>query len=411
MKHAYKLHLIGVMVLAFCVSCGQTVKETVIPVIPETAGGQFKQVVIVPLADHTKASSLKDHCRRNTLVLEAMQDAFYKAGFVSAAEEDVVQYLLDRGVIQAPKNNSGVYRTADLEQELVGSWSDEMKEELQEVIFDDLTARTGSNEEQAPIALSRKIVADLGDNFGADYVVRGRIIEYNAEQKDSFNPLRTGLIPFVFKSGQRTVFGVAESDGYEKIDTELLESYDRMQALGWGAVGFVAGLIGEKEGRVRGATVQLRLLVQDSRTGQVLWLNRAEACTTPTSAFAAQSPDMLFAKAIEKAVNSLVADFASAHKSGRMARPQRKVESAAAPVPAEVSQAMPYDQDKRYSNEAEESAQQARDAAEQAIKAAGESERFSHQAEAAATDAKESVKKASEATKKSEKIFEKIITK
>jgi hypothetical protein len=415
MKRKLRLHLIGIVILVFCVSCGQSVKETVKPVTPGTASDQFKRVVIVPFADHTPASSLQDHCRRNVLVLEALQDALFQAGFISAAEEDVVEYLMNQGVIQAPQGSAS-YRTAAVERELQEGWSGEMKEELEEVIYQEIT--TGSSEgKQKPIALNTQILKEMGNAFGADYIVRGRIIEFGADQKDSFNPLRTGLVPFVFKSGQRTVFGVAESEGYENIDMEAIEEYDRMRAMLWGAGGFLTGLIGEKQGRVRGATVQIRVLVQDARTGEVIWLNRAEACAAPSSAFAEQAPDLLIAKAIDKAVNSLVGDFVSAYNTGRVAKTAKRVSAPESETASKVDTLMvdaAAEKAERSAQEAKESALQAEDAAAEAraaAKEAGEAKVFAQQAEDSAAEAKNAVKKASEATSKSEKIFEKIIAK
>jgi len=417
MKHQFKLHLMGILILVFCVSCGQSVKETVKPVTPGAAGDQFKRVVIVPFADHTPASSLQDHCRRNVLVLESLQDAFYRAGFISAAEEDVVKYLMGRGVIQASNPDSAAYRTASLEQELRENWSNEMKEELEEVIYHQMTSGSSGNQTQSPIALSSQILKDMGNAFGADYIVRGRIIEFRSDQVDSFNPIRTGIIPFVFKSGQRTIFGMAESEGYEKVDMDAIEDYDRLRNLFWGAGRFLTGLIGEKQGQVPGATVQLRVLVQDVETGDVLWLNRAEACAIPRTAFADPDAVQLFAKSIDQAANSLVNDFASALASGSIAvtrkklaatdtEAESKIEDFAAEIAAEKAE--------RSALEAKESAQEAKDAAADAKTAAqeaGEAKVFAKQAEDSAAEAKDAVKKASEATKKSEKIFEKIIAK
>jgi hypothetical protein len=380
MKHEYKLHLIGILILAFCVSCGQNVKETVKPKPTGATSGQFKRVVIVPFADYTPASaasSLEDYGRRNVLVLEALQDALYQRGFISAAEEDVVKYLMDRGVIQDVGSGSAPYATAGLDQELKESWSNEMKEEIQNVIIQNMNATSGGGQELTLVALDRQVLNDMGDTFGADYIVRGRIIEFGVDQKDSFNPVRTGLIPFVFKSGQRTILGVAESEGYEKIDPELLEDFDRGRAFGWGAGGFVTGLFGEKQGRVRGATVQVRVLVQDASTGAIVWLNRAEVCTTPASVFAEPEQGTLLARSIEEAVNSLMNDFVSAYNSGRLAGPQRGA------------------------GQAVDGADDAGNATDEAKIAAEEAKKAARQAEAAAA----------EANQRSERIFKKTLEK
>jgi hypothetical protein len=416
MKHKLRLHLVGILILVFCVSCGQSVTETIKPVVP-AASGQFMRVVIVPFADHTPASSLSDHCRRNTLVLEYLQDALYQAGFISAPEEDVVQYLVDRGVIHAASGNLDSSGTAHLEKELAAEWSDQMKAELEDVI-DETRKQERGNRKQKSIALDRKTLTNLGNAFRADYIVRGRIVEYNPDQIDSFNPLRTGLIPFVFKSTQRATLGMAESEMYDYVDMESIETYGKARHMLWGAGGFLTGLIGDKQGRVPGATVQIRALVQDARTGDVVWLNRAEACSLPRSAFSDPATDRLFAMAIDTAVNSLVDDFANAYASGRIATNTRV--SAVSEESAEGSEIEAFvvevaaEKAKRSAKEAKESAEQAKEAA---LKA-GEAKEFAQNAEAAAAeaqkasgDAKDAVKRASEASVKSEKIFKKIIAK
>ena len=37
MNREFKLHLMGILILVFCVSCGQSVKETIKPVVPGAA--------------------------------------------------------------------------------------------------------------------------------------------------------------------------------------------------------------------------------------------------------------------------------------------------------------------------------------------------------------------------------------
>jgi hypothetical protein len=292
-----------------------------------------------------------------------------------------------------------------------------MKEEIEEVIYGDMISGAGRSQTQKQIALDGQTLKDLGNVFGADYIVRGRIVEYRSDHQDSVNPIRTGIIPFVFKSGQRTIFGVAESEEYENIDMDAIEDYDRFRHFLWGAGRFLTGLIGEKQGQVPGATVQLRVFVQDARTGEVVWLNRAEACAMPRSAFADPDVVLLFAKSIDKAVNSLVSDFSAAIASGRIARTEKRVAASGAEPESEVdSFEVEVAAEKAESSalDAKASAQQAEDAATEAKAAAqeaGEAKVFAKQAKDSAAEAKDAVKRASEATSKSEKIFEKIIAK
>ncbi len=423
MKRELRLHLMGILILVFCVSCGHSVEETIEPAVTGAASGQFMRVAIVPFADHTANSSLSDHFRRNTLVLEALQDALYGAGFISSAEEDVMKYLIDRGVIRTTYGGAAHSGTTSLEEEMSWSWSGQMKEEIGDEISS-ANQQSGGKKGQESIALDRKTLKDLGNTFGADYIVRGRIVEYRTDQIDSFNPLRTGIIPIVFKSGQRASLGMAESEMYEYFDKDDVVDYDLMRNFFWGAGGFLTGLIGEKQGRVPGATVQIRVLVQDAKTGDVVWLNRAEACSLPRSAFSDPNTELLFSKAIDRAVNSLVDDFASAFASGRIAK------SANTPSGSEEEQGSDIDsfvmeiaseKAEKSAKEAAESAKEAKEAAGQAITAAseakeyalqaGEAEGHAQRAEDAASEAKDAVKRASEASVKSEKIFKKIIAK
>jgi hypothetical protein len=365
------------------------------------------------------------------LVLEALQDALYQVGFIPAPQEDVVQYLLDRGVIQA--SSGGSAGTASLEQELRENWSDEMKEVIEKEIYQHMTSNQ-SRGDQKHIAVDSQMLRDFGNVFGADYVVRGRIIEFRLGREDTFNPLKTHFIPFVFKSGKRTIFGITDSDAYEAIDKAALggtlrqivsrtdspssvslftvdrvfdmEDVEAVDAVGLGAGGFATGLV-ERTGRVPKATVQLRVLVQDARTGKVIWLNRAEVSTTPQTAYAKHDRYALFATAIGEAVQSLVRDFAGALASGTVAG-MDTVEAAVAEEGAEAAEAEEVTAEvvaaeeaaaeaKKAAGKAKESARLAEEAAAQAIKASGEAE--------------EAVQKADKASVKTERIFEKIIAK
>jgi len=420
----------GILILVFCVSCGHSVKETVKPEVPGTASDQFKKVVILPFADYTLAHSSYGFWRRNVLVQEALESALYQAGFVPAPQEDVVQYLLGRGVIQA--SSGGSAGTASLEQELRESWSDEMKEVIEKELFQHITSNK-TQDGKKPIALDNQMLKDLGNAFGADYVVRGRIVEFRLGGEDTFNPLKTHILPFVFKAGKRTIFGITDSDAYAAIDnaaiggtlrrfvddtdlysTDFLrigdfftiknEDVERANGLFWDAGGVATGFC-EKTGRVPKATVQLRMLVHDAKTGGVIWLNRAEASVTPKTAYGTKNDRYaLFSKAIEKPVNSLVDDFAAAFASGRVARIDKT-------EPTEARKAAEAEEIMAEVEEAEEAAAEAKKSAGKAKESARKAEEAAAQATKASGEAEEAVQKADKASVKTERIFEKIIAK
>ncbi len=431
MKHELRRHelmrqcLLGIMVLFFAVSCGQKVKQTISPVVPNPVLGQFKKAVIVPFADYTPASSPYSdwRWRRNLMVLEALQDELFQVGVKSAVEEDVVKYLIDRGIIREPSGAEISVETAALQEELDAEWSDAMKEEMKKVIMDNM-AHTQQAEEyrhtQEPLALDGETLKELGDHFGVDYIIRGRIIEFRTGQVDTFDPLEIGLLPFIFKSGQRTIFGIAESDTYEAIDQAVVgalfgalvgdgldtpynvldtDSYEDYNALVWGSVGAMTAYLANKGGRVSEATVQLRALAQDARTGEIIWLNRAEVSVLPKSAYAAHDYLGLFKEAIRQATKSLVDNLVATLLMG--SEPWMDVDGLVVSFREDMGEtaiketALPAETEE--SDQVQESTAEAAEAAKEAKKASAE--------------AAEAAEKADEASKKIERIFEKIIAK
>ncbi|MCP4681242.1 MAG: hypothetical protein GY864_02790 [Desulfobacterales bacterium] len=415
MKRQTKQYVPGilVMILFLCISCGQSLRETVSPVVPSPVDGRFKRAVIVPFADYTPASSPYDdwRWRRNLLVLEALQDEFFRVGLIPAVEEDVVKYLLDKGIIQESGKVSG--ETALLQEEIKEGWSDEMKKEFQDVIIQNMASQTkdGYRAARKPLALDNQTLMDLGSRFNADYIVRGRILEFSVDREDTFDPFKIGLLPFVFNSGQRLIFGIAESDTYETIDKtvlgaalggalgsgadtpfdELDSSYRRWNTMVWGPVGAGLAYLADKGGKVPRATVQLRVMVQDAGTGEIIWLNRAQAAISPVTSFAEHNERLIFQNAVREAVISLVDNFVATLASGSVATIDKEG----------LTISQKSDEESLVNNakagiaadEAEASARQAEDAAVEARSASGEAARAAREAEEASTRVEEMLEK------------------
>ena len=405
MRIALRIFLVGILVLLFSLSCSQVAKETVSPVTTNPAGGQFKKVVILPFADYTDINSPYQHWRRNALVLEAMQDEFYRAGYLSEVEEDVVAYLIDQGVIQSVDE---MWKdTAYLDRELDENWSDEMKEEIEMVILQAMAAkeeRKKYGQAQQPIALDVDMIKQIGITFGADYIVRGRIIEFRAGQEDTYNPFKTGIVSFIFKTGNRMSFGHSEADLYEMISKagagaaatsvmafQFTRGPSPVHTTAWGAVGAGVGYLAHKGGRVPDATVQVRALVQDARTGEIIWLNRAETRVVPLTAFAEKDRKILFAKAINETAKSLVENFVTTLETGKI---------------PEIKMVAQEEADLRN-----QEAFEAKEAAEEAKKAAYKAKMSAQEADDAASKAEEAKEGAKKSSEKSEKIFKKTTTK
>lgn len=348
------------LLLLFTAGCGQTIQETVSPVIQESNQGGHKKVVIMPFSDYTMDSSPYGYWRRNVLLVEALQDELQRFGFATTMQEDVIGFLLERGIIrEAEVNNEFSAETATLQAEMEKGWSDEMKGELARAIYQNVSRAGGGTDDkywnnERLISLDLHSLRSIGNAFLADYVIRGRIIELSEGEEDSFNPLQTGVLPFFFKVGTRTVFGVAKSDDYEMIDkmaigalmgsalapdnfpindkstevvghplfgsVETTNNAVTYNALVWGAVGGAVAHLAHEGGKVNRAVVQLRMVVQDAKTGQIIWANRSEMRVTPKSAYAEDEHDMLLAQAIKHAVGSLMQNFVATQYSGMCVR-------------------------------------------------------------------------------------------
>ncbi len=336
-------------------ACGHSTVETVSPVMPKSTVGNYNKVVILPFADYTTTGTPYDYWRRNILVIESIQDELKKYGYIPVMQEDVISYLLDKGIIKESigRQEEGP-EIQTLRHELENEWSDIMKQEIAVALYKNLS-NTQQTEpywnEQRLIALDHKTIKELGDYFGAKYVVRGRIIELNVGQDDSFNPIQTGILPFFFKVGSRTVFGIAQSDTYEMIDKmaigglmgallgpsdfpiegdEEVEGHPRFgggivesgswsgfNTAIWGAAGATAAYLAHKGGRVDKAVVQLRIVIQDANTGEIVWANRAEVKTTPKSAYGEHDSEVLLARAIQDATATLMQNFILSQIEGK----------------------------------------------------------------------------------------------
>jgi len=338
---------LGLLFLAvfFLTGCGATVVETVQPVIRQSPAGNMKTVVVLPFSDYTNSDSLYDYWKRNILVNESICDELTRYGFRTSQYEETIGYLLDRGIIKDTVKSS----SAELEKELQKDWSPQMRSELlREININNAlnNQKRGYWDTEKLIRLDSRSVRNMGAHFDADYILRGRILVMNSGLEDSMNPFQTGIAPFVFKLGSRTVFGFAESDQYELIDkmavggvigaaiadkgwpieddkkTSLegdprfggglavdVDSYEGWNRAIWGAAGAGLAYLADKGGRVDRSWVQLRMVAQDARTGQIVWTNRAEVKVTPKSFFGDRDMDSLTSQAIQHATGRLIDNF------------------------------------------------------------------------------------------------------
>ena len=324
-KLKYALYLLSAVLI---MGCGQTVVETLhVPDAPNpNAPGKGQTVVILPFADYSYADSIAGAYRRNTAISEAITDRMVANGFGMVVQEDVFGYLVDQKIIDIVPYDEN--NTLSLSNELNDEWSDVMKNKIKGYIQNE-KMQSGNTVSGSPgtHALDQNAVAKLGRKFHADYIVRGRILEFRTREETTWNPVKKGILPFTLGLSSQTLNGFARSDTYDDWGHMLapgtigaIAGYNA-DTLGfnnnvgggivWGAVGAGLGHMAKNGGQVDQAVVQLRIWVQEAATGNLVWTNRVEVKVSPESVFADRQYDMLFDKAIHKGVNTLIDNFVS----------------------------------------------------------------------------------------------------
>ncbi|MDW7771268.1 MAG: hypothetical protein SCH71_00090 [Desulfobulbaceae bacterium] len=324
--------------LALLISgCGQTVKESlkVQPTLKSTAGSD-KTIVILPFADYSYENDVASAYRRNMYIMENITDQMVSNSFLVPVQEDVFGFLAAQRIINVQAYEGG--KSSYIEDELQGEWSLAMKQELQRYI--DLNNSQSGNkavlDSPGTHALTPQEIVKIGRHFNADYIVRGRIVEFKTRQDPSWNPLKKGWLTFITGSTSKLTFGNASADKYEMVGNMVAGAFwgglvgngldwpwdpdEGETILGisggrdantilWGGVGGALGKLGHKSGEIPEAVVQLRMWIQDAYTGDVLWTNRVDVKVSPESVLADTQYDALFESATEKAIDTLVTNF------------------------------------------------------------------------------------------------------
>jgi hypothetical protein len=333
-KFKFVLYLLSAVMLA---GCGQTVVETLhVPDSPRfNAPGKGQTVIILPFADYTSSEALAGAYRRNLTVSEALTDRLVAKGFTMAVEEDIFGYLVDEDIISLVSYDGN--NTESLTAELSDEWSDVMKNQLQEYIkTQKMHSERTVSDSPGTHAVTPEALAKMGRRFNADYIVRGRILEYKTRQEATWSPWKRGILPFVYGGSTRILNGFASSDAYDERNEAITgmaggaiigynsatfpwgqdETFFGMvdgaaNTVTWAGVGAALGMVTHSSGKVDQAAVQMRMWVQEAATGNVIWTNRVRVLVSPETVFADNQYDTLFNKAIEKGVDSLVNHFVS----------------------------------------------------------------------------------------------------
>jgi hypothetical protein len=309
------------------------------------------KVLILPFADYTPYTygfSQPDYWKRNALILEALQDGFDHFGFLPAIMDDVIGYLFANNIIVAMNRA----QTPDVSismatQSVLLSYASashrEARKALKEAAYHNISKSMSKNVEEymrnKNIPLDYINLQSMSSFFNADYIVRGRIVQYGMEDKDSPNPLQTGILPFIFRVGPRTLVGYSKTDYYEalgsftmgeflgRIGSRSLPLITRGMGLSasssnafnsflWAGFDSSIDLMVYEEGKAPKTYVQIGMLVQSAKTGDILWFNSVAVGTSPQRICGEANPSTLYNSAIQQAAASLVEDVVNSGVMG-----------------------------------------------------------------------------------------------
>ena len=335
-----RLHyaLVGLMLLLLS-GCGQTVVETL--KVPQASGpnsaGQGRTIVILPFADYSNADSLAAAHRRDMAITESLTDRLVANGFNLPIQEDVFDYMVDQSIINLVSYEQNT--SVSLNNELSGEWSEVMKDQIRGYIAEQQVQNSNQSlGSPGTHGLTPQTVAKIGRKFQADYIVRGRILEFKTRQEHTWAPWKRGILPFISGTTSQIAFGFADTDQYDNINNMIaggtwgaivgrnvngpwdtdggsdilgISGGKTANTILWGAVGAALGQQAKNSGNVDQAVVQMRIWVQEAATGNVIWTNRIDVKVSPESVLADSQYDALFDQAIEKGTSTLIDNFIS----------------------------------------------------------------------------------------------------
>ncbi|OPL17331.1 MAG: hypothetical protein AVO38_01145 [delta proteobacterium ML8_D] len=361
MLNRWFILLLLLTIMVCLAGCGQKITDSVTPLnnsiqYPDSAA---KQIVVLPLADYTAGVRPDDSLRRQVKIYEALMYRLAEKGFYVPLKEDVVQCLVDLEIIKIignPSiNSSSSHRL--ITEELGNEWSDAMQQEITKLtLANEQLKKSKQGYEVTKVGLDPGTIQQIGRRFGAEYVLRGRIVEYEMREGNTLNPLQIGVLPFFFDTSSALLFGFAESERYDlwqdlsiggglgalfgsdaetpftaprKETTTLGGPHPRFvtesithtggysdhagyNAAVWGAVGASAAYLASKGGHVPQAVVQISLALQDAVDGRIVWANRVEKQVEPVTMWADPAERIQIDKAVEEAAAALIVNLADA---------------------------------------------------------------------------------------------------
>lgn len=268
--------------------------------VPGTALAGKKNIIILPLADYSMMPSLTSARQQSQTISDALTAPLVDKGIAVIAPDKVFSSLQNRNCIAALTYHQDLRppaTTIDLENEIDNDLSNRMQNELKTLIDVEqkrMTPGLADPDNHLPIPptslVNTEQIAAIGAEFGADYILRGRILATTVSDERALQrhmptqPLRRNILPFFATINQEQQYAVAAVKTYDTLDDIML-----------------AGLFGPRDEQKQ--VVRMQLWVHDAITGKPIW---NKITTVPFGTFPrGKSPE----PAICKAANTLINDF------------------------------------------------------------------------------------------------------
>lgn len=308
----------------------------------------FRQVAVLPFADYSEITFLQDRGYPNQAVVEAVADHFVAHSVSVVPPEDVDRALLAMGVLPKldeqgvmPNPQALLYNGPHTFNHEFEHHDSDFRGALREMGYSEelalaVTARSEHHHDGSPDAgvttnemvrvtnkvktrnvygLTTEQLVRLGQELGVDAVIRGRILEYGLKKTPTIDPAYGLGVLSRIAMGLDWLLVDWKDDGDYAADEpreEIRHDVDGSRLRPFGnPMGPIATLVGGPPNLKSSAVVQVRVYIQDARTGETLWTNRAEVETTPFSIFHFDDQHLktLFDEATEKAVGEVMQSF------------------------------------------------------------------------------------------------------
>jgi len=310
------IKLLSVGSISFLVGCASPLSTTVKPVATnvsaekittQTVVKNMNTVAIFPLADYSREQSFLHNPRYgiNLKVMEAITDQFLSRGITVLNQEDVNGFLVKEGVIAVVKKTKDV---STPEWEMMNNPHEKVQQaNIAHMMSQDATGDFSDNKalDGVKVGLSGGKIREIGTKLGADKIIRGQIIEYGFDETKSLNPAN-GWLAVLLGGLAEGAGAFVYQEGYEKglPDSSWTSKYIYSSQVGGGP----GANIPPKQ---TNCFVQLRLYLQDVKTGKIEWSNRTEIKFSPTSLlnYDENQPKNMTDKSIEKGVALLMGDL------------------------------------------------------------------------------------------------------